>query len=106
MLTQEVVNMGHPRRSFTRDFKNEAVKLVMESGRPTAQVARALGLTPHLLRRWTQEVASDPVESFPGKGRRKPHEEELARLKRDLARVTQERDFLNSVAAYFAKPSP
>ena len=98
--------MGHVRRSFTREFKNEAVKLVIESGRPTAQVARDLGITPNLLRRWKQEVAGDPVESFPGKGRRKPHEEELARLTRELARVTQERDFLKSVAAYFAKPSP
>jgi transposase len=103
MLTPEVVNMGHTRRSFTRDFKSEAVKLVMESGRPTAQVARDLGLTPNLLRRWKQEVARDPVDSFPGKGRRKPHEEELARLKRELVRVTQERDCLNSGAAYFAK---
>jgi transposase len=68
--------------------------------------AAALGLTPNLLRRWKQEVAGDPVDAFPGKGRRKPHEEELARLKRDLARVTQERDFLTSVAAYFATPSP
>ena len=91
--------MGHVRRSFTREFKNEAAKLVIESGRPTAQVARDLGITPNLLRRWKQEVAGDPVESFPRKGRRKPHEEELAR-------VTQERDFLKSVAAYFAKPSP
>jgi len=97
--------MGRSRRVFTREFKQEAVKLVTGGGHPTAQVARDLGITPNLLRRWKQEVAGDPVVAFPGKGRRKPHEEELARLKRDLARVTQERDFLNSVATYFAKPS-
>ena len=51
-----------------------------------------------------QEVGGDPVAAFPGKRRRKPHEEELTRLKRDLARVTQKRDLLKSVAAYFAKP--
>jgi transposase len=106
MLTQEVVIMGRPRRAFTQEFKREAVKLATERGHSTAQVARDLGLTPNLLRRWKQEVAGDPVESFPGKRRRKPHEEELARLKRELVRVTQERDFLKSVAAYFAKPSP
>jgi transposase len=105
MLTQEVVNMGHTRRAFTREFKQEAVKLVTAGGHPAAQVARDLGITPNLLRRWKQEIAGDPVAAFPGKGRRKPHEEELARLKRELARVTQERDFLKSVAAYFAKPS-
>ena len=74
-------------------------------GHPTAQVVWEFGLTPNLLRRWTQEVAGDPGAVFHGKGRRTPHEEELARLKRDLARVTQERDFLNSVSAYFATPS-
>ena len=105
MLTQEVVNMGQTRRAFTREFKQEAVKLVTAGGHPTAQIARDLGITPNLLRRWKQEVVGDPVAAFPGKGRRKPHEEELARLKRDLARVTQERDFLKSVAAYFATPS-
>jgi transposase len=103
MLTQEVINMGRTRRAFTQEFKREAVKLATESRHPTA---RELGLTPNLLRRCKQEVAGDPVAAFPGKGRRKPHEEELARLKRDLARVTQERDCLKSVAAYFAKPSP
>ena len=97
--------MGQTRRAFTREFKQEAVKLVTVSGQPTAQVARDLGITPNVLRRWKQEVAGDPVAAFPGKGRRKPHEEELARLKRELARVTQERDFLKSVAAYFAKLS-
>ena len=66
-------------------------------GHPTAQVAWELGLTPNLLRRWKQEVAGDPAAAFPGKGRRKPHEEELAQLKRDLARVTQERDFFLKV---------
>ncbi|MDQ6732520.1 MAG: transposase [Nitrospirota bacterium] len=98
--------MGRTRRAFTREFKQEAVKLVTDSGHPTAQVARELGLTPNLWRRWKREVAGDPVAAFPGKGRRTLPEEERARLKRDLARVTQERDFLNSVAAYFAKPSP
>jgi transposase len=105
MLTQEVVNMGQTRRAFTREFKQEAVKLVTAGGHPTAQVARDLGVTPNLLRRWKHEVAGDPVAAFPGKGRRKPHEEERVRLKRDVARVTQGRDFLKSVAAYFAKPS-
>ena len=97
--------MGRTRRAFTPEFKREAVKLVAEGGHSTAQVARDLGLTPNLLRRWKQEVASELGAAFPGKGRRKPHEEELARLKRDLTRVTQERDFLKSVATYFAKPS-
>ena len=67
MLTQEVGTMGRTRRAFTREFTQEAVRLVTEGGHPTAQVARDLGLTPNVLRRWKQEVAGDPVAAFPGK---------------------------------------
>ena len=97
--------MGQTRRAFTREFKQEAVTLVTAGGHPTAPVARDLGITPNLLRRWTHEVAGDLVAAFPGQGRRKPHDEALARLKRDWARVTQERDLFKRVAAYFATPS-
>ncbi len=71
--------MGRTRRACTRDCKQEAVKRVKAGGQPTAPVARDLGLTPNLLRRWKQDVAGDPVAAFPGKGRRQPHEEERAR---------------------------
>jgi transposase-like protein len=64
MLTQEVVNMGQRRRACTREFTQEAVKLVTAGGHPTAQTARDLGITPNLLRRWKQEVAGDPVAAF------------------------------------------
>lgn len=63
-------------------------------GQPTAQVARDLGSTPNLLRRRKPAVAA-----FPGKGRRKPHDEALARLTRDLACGTQERGFVTRGAA-------
>jgi transposase len=52
MLTKKVINMGRPRRAFTHEFERAAVKLAKESGHPTAEVARELGLTPNLLRRW------------------------------------------------------
>ena len=51
--------------------------------------ARDLGITPNLLRRWKQEITGDPIAAFPGKKWRKPHEEELARLTQELARLTQ-----------------
>ncbi|WHZ21003.1 MAG: hypothetical protein OJF47_000115 [Nitrospira sp.] len=106
MLIQEVAGMESRRRAFTRESKQEAVKLETESGHATAQVAQNLGLTPNLLRRWKQKSAGNPSAAFPGKGRRKPHEEELAWLKRELVRLTQERDFLKFVAAYFTKAPP
>ena len=95
--------MGQSRRVFTPKFKEEALKLVTVGRYPTAQVARDLGITLNLLRRWKQEITGHPIPAFPGKKRRKPHEEELARLTQKLARVTQERDFLKGMAG-LARP--
>ena len=67
------------RRRYTEDFKREAVRLVRESARPVAQVARDLGIPDNVWYRW----AAQHTEA-----------EELTRVKRELARVTQERDFL------------
>ena len=85
--------MGQSRRVFTPKFKQEALKLVTVGRHPTAQVARDLGITLNMLRRWKQEITGDPIAAFPGKKRRKPHEEELARLTQELARMTEEWDF-------------
>jgi transposase-like protein len=65
--------MGQLRRVFTPKFKQEALKLVTVGWHPTAQVARDLGITPNLLRRWKQEITGDPIAAFSGKKRRKPH---------------------------------
>jgi transposase len=91
------------RRLFTPEFKDEAVRLVLESGRPISQVARELGVRPDQLRHWKQEftrarVASPPPGETP--------EQEVRRLRRELAVVRQERDFLKKAAAFFAKESP
>jgi hypothetical protein len=68
--------------------------------------ARDLDIPSNLLRHWKQQIAEDLVASFPGKGRHKPHEKELARLKLELARVTQEWDCLKKCGGYFAKAPP
>jgi transposase len=57
-----------------------------------------------MLTRWVREAEAEGGKAFPGGGT--PRDEELARLKRELARVTKERDFLKDAAAYFAKQSP
>ena len=85
--------MGQSRRVFAREVTPEAVNLVTDGGHPTAQVARDLGITPNLLRRRTQAVTGDPVAAFPGKGRRKPHDEELTHFTREWAGVRHGRDF-------------
>lgn len=90
------------RRSFTREFKLQAVQLV-RSGIPKARVARDLGISNSVLKYWCAQHAQDQEESFPGKGKMKPADAEVAHLRRDLMKVTAERDILKKALAYFAK---
>jgi transposase len=93
------------RKRYSREFKLEAVKRVNESGKPVTEVARELGISGHLLYRWRDEVQQDPREAFPGKGHQGRAQEELEQLKRENARLREERDILKKAAAYFAKES-
>ena len=91
------------RRKYDREFKVEAVKLVTEGGRTVAEAARNLGIHENLLYKWREKYTEDMAHAFPGKGRLKPAEEELRRMKRELADVTQERDILKKALAIFSK---
>ena len=91
------------RREFSDEFKREAVALANQPGITKAQVGRELGVNPNLLTRWSRQLRESGSKAFPGAGR--PRDEEVAALKRELARVKKERDFLKETAAYFAKES-
>jgi transposase len=91
------------RRSFTREFKLESVKLVKERGVSVTQAARDLGISQSVLGRWVRETVADPKQAFPGRGQMKPDDAEVARLKRELARTKAERDILRKAIAFFAK---
>jgi transposase len=90
------------RRLFTPEFKAEAVRLVRESGKTVAKVARELDLTATCLRAWVNQAAVD--EKGDAQGPLTTEERaELTRLRRELRIVEQERDFAKKCAAYFAK---
>ena len=91
------------RRKFDREFKSEAVRLVIEEGRPIATVARNLGIHQNLLHKWKKQYEEDPQYAFPGKGRLKEPDEEMRRLKKELADVKEERDILKKALAIFSK---
>ena len=91
------------RRVFDREFKLEAVRLIIDKGYSMAEVSRNLGVDYSVLRRWKQQFEADPQFAFPGKGMLKPQDEELRRLKRQLERVQEERDILKKALAYFAE---
>jgi len=98
--------MGEKRRQYTREFKLEAVRLVEESDRSKAQIARELGIHESLLKRWKAQLEErPPAEAFPGNGKLSVAEEEIRRLRRENEHLRQERDFLRKTAAYFARES-
>ena len=91
--------MARKRRTFSRDFKMEAVRLVREGGKSFGAVAKELDLTETALREWARR-AEDLAS---GRGLSDGEREELQRLRRELRTVTMERDFLKKAAAFFAK---
>jgi transposase len=91
-----------PRRTYDKEFKREAVRLVLEEGRSASAVERNLGIGRGVVYRWIQEMQKDPQEAFPGKGRLKPRDQELQALQKELEKVKRERDILKKAVAIFS----
>lgn len=91
------------RRKYSQEYKQEAVQLAKTSGESLSQVARDLGINATMLGRWCKEYDREGAKAFRGQG--VSRDEEVTALKRELARVKQERDFLKEAAAFFAKES-
>ena len=97
--------MGRTKRykRYSPEFKREALKRASEDGVTDKLVCEELGISARQLRRWRDEYRLLGDEAFPGQGHSR--DEELTKLKRRLAKVEQERDFLKSAAVFFAKES-
>ena len=94
------------RKRFTKEFKLEAVRRLNKGDRPAAELSRELGINRNQLYKWQEEVAGLGGAAFPGSGRPTSDKDaEIGRLKRELERVTEERDILKKAALYFAKES-
>lgn len=93
------------RKIFTEEFKREAVRQLEKGDRVGAELARELGINRNQLYKWQQQVNAKGGAAFPGKGRQSGSTAEIARLKRELERVTEERDILKKAAQFFAKES-
>lgn len=91
------------RRKLSAEYKREAVAMLAAPGVTVRQVASELGIGAGMLGCWRRELREEPTEAFRGQGR--PRDEEVVHLKRELARVTKERDFLREAAAFFARAS-
>ncbi len=91
------------RRSFTREFKVQAVKLVTERGVSVRQAATDLGLHENVLRKWVKDLRLNAGQAFPGRGKQRVDDAEVARLRRELEKTKAERDILKKAVAFFAK---
>ena len=91
------------RKRYSEEFKLEALRRANEEGVTDVLVAEELGINARQLRRWRNALRQNGEKPFPGQGNAR--DKEVMLLKRKLAKVEQERDFLKEAAAYFAKES-
>jgi transposase len=95
--------MPKDQKTFTCEFKVEAVQLAQSSGKPLAQIARDLGIADSTLHHWCKLFSEQGGQAFPGSGHQTLQEEEMRRLKRELDITRQERDILKKALAIFSR---
>ena len=97
--------MTKPKRyqRYSAEFKREAILRASEEGMTAKAVCEELGISARQFQRWRNELELLGKDAFPGSG--KTRDQELAGLKRELAQVKKERDFLKEAATFFAKQS-
>jgi Transposase and inactivated derivatives len=93
-----------PRKDYTVEFKQEAVRQVIAEGKSSAQVARELGIPEQTLDNWRKAYKGGKLVMGSGKPVT-PEQMELARLRAENARLKMEMEILKKAAAYFAKES-
>jgi transposase len=94
-----------PHRRYEDSFKREAIRLVVEEKRPTAEVERNLGIPGSLLYKWVRASTAHPIDPFPGIGHRTkdPRDVQIRKLQKDLANAQEERDILKKAIAVFSR---
>ncbi|MBK7228589.1 MAG: transposase [Ignavibacteriales bacterium] len=95
--------MTGKRRSYDKEFKLSAIKMITEGGMSLMQVSSDLDVNENSLHKWKKDSLSYQQNAFPGKGNLKQEQEELRKKDREIARLTMERDILKKALGYFAK---
>jgi transposase len=95
--------MSKTRRTYTREFKLEALGLLETSGKSAAEIERDLGIGDGCLLRWKAKSREGGEHAFPGHGRLLPEQERVRQLERENAILRQERDILKKAIAIFSQ---
>ena len=99
-----MVTKRKPYKTFTKEFKLEAIRLMKESDRPAREIALELGVRRNQLYKWAEQLESQGEAAFKGKGRpKKEDQSELVTLKQENEKLREEVEILKKAAAYFAK---
>jgi transposase len=97
--------MAKQQKTYSREFKLEAVQLVKRSGKPMSHIARDLGVSDSALYHWYKQLSEQGEQAFPGSGHQTVEQEEIRRLKRELEVTRQERDILKKVVGIYSRES-
>jgi transposase len=93
--------MAEKRKTYTAEFKQEAVRLITEQRYGVAETARNLGINVNMLRRWKQAYTTNAHTAFPGNGRLTAEQEELRQPRDEVKRLRMERDILKKAMRFF-----
>ena len=93
-----------PYKTYTKEFKLEALRLMEESDSPTSEIAMQLGIRRNQLYKWKEQMKKTGEVASAKKGRPKKEDQtEITRLRQELKRVKEENEILKKAAAFFAK---
>src|SRR5690242_12654345 len=97
--------MPKQQKTYTKEFKLEAVRLCKSSDKPMSHIALDLGISDSALYHWCKQLAEQGEQTFPGSGHQSAEQEEIRRLKRELEVTRQERDILKKVVSIYSRES-
>jgi transposase len=91
------------RKNFTKEFKDNAVRLLVDGNERISDLSDRLGVSESVLGRWKREAKKAGADAFPGKGNQTAIEEENKRLRKELAKLQEERAILKKAVTFFAR---
>ena len=89
------------RKKYSKEFKLDAVSLVLEQQYTRSEAARSLGINPNMLGRWIQQFESEDGQSFRGNGKLSPEQEQIRELKNQVKRLELEKEILKKATVFF-----
>jgi transposase len=91
------------RKKYSKEFKLDAIDLVLEQGYSLVEASKSLGINTNMLGRWIREHQSDDDKAFRGNGKLTPEQLEIRRLKEENRQLKMEKEILKKATVFFAK---